>query len=425
MEFPLTQLPVLDLAELIRPGDTVLVGQATGEPRTLTELLVKQRSVLERIEVFLGAMFSDTFQPEHADHLSFTGIGGMGTNAALARAGVLDILPCHVSALPALIETGRLPVDVVLVQLAPADSDGLHSLGTVGDYLEPAIAKARTVIAEINDQVPHTAGPGAVHPRRLDAAVHTSRAPVALASQPPAVIEQAIADLIEPMIPDGAVLQLGVGRVPQAVAASLSAKHDLSVHSGIVGDWIVDLHEAGVVTNVRKPIDTGLTVTGGLFGTSKLFHFADRNPAIEIRPLSYTHHPAILSQLGGLIAINSAVEVDLSGQVNAETVSGVHIGAVGGQVDFARAAMSTPGGRSILAFCSTAQHGTVSRIVPTLHDTVVTTARSDVDVIVTEHGIADLRGLSVHRRAERLVAIAHPDFQNELKFRLARRRTFV
>lgn len=425
MEFPLSLAGPLDLTDYIHGGDTVLVGQATSEPQTLTRWLVEQRADFGGITVFLGAMFSDTFQPEHADHLHFTGIGGIGTNAVLGRAGILDVVPSHVSMLPALIESGRLPVDVVLVQVAPPDERGLHSLATVGDYLPAAISRARTVIAEINDQLPRTCGPDAVNPSRIDVAIRTSRPAVTVPGRRAAPAEDAIAALIEPLVPDGAVLQLGVGGVPQAVAGRLLTKSDLSVHSGVVGDWIVDLQEAGVVTNARKPIDTGVTVTGGLFGTTTLFGFADDNPAIELRSISYTHNPAVLRQLPGLIAMNSAIEVDLSGQVNAEVVGGAYVGAVGGQVDFVRAAMASPGGRSIIALPSTARKGSASRIVAMLSENPVTTARSDADLFVTEYGVADVRGLSLRRRAEVLIEVAHPDFREDLRAQMRGRRTMT
>lgn len=422
MEFPLSVAVPLDLTQYIHAGDTVLVGQATSEPQTLTGLLVEQRAAFGGITVFLGAMFSDTFQPEHADHLDFTGIGGIGTNAVLARAGILDVVPSHVSMLPGLIESGRLPVDVVLLQVAPPDERGLHSLAMVGDYLPAAISRARTVIAEINDQLPRTCGPDAVDRSDIDVAIRTSRPAVTIPDRSAGPAEDAIAALIEPLVPDGAVLQLGVGGVPQAVAGRLVTKSDLSVHSGVVGDWIVDLQEAGVVTNARKPIDTGVTVTGGLFGTAKLFDFADSNPAIELRSIAYTHNPSVLRQLRGLIAINSAIEVDLSGQVNAEVVGGAYVGAVGGQVDFVRAAMASPGGRSIIALPSTARKGSASRIVAMLSDSPVTTARSDADLVVTDYGVADLRGLSLRRRAEVLIEVAHPDFREDLRAQMRGRR---
>lgn len=405
----------LDLREFVRPGDTVLWGQGTGEPRTLTQFLVEQRERLGIVRVFLGSMFSDTLKPEHADHLRFIGIGGIGSNAALARAGVLDVLPCHISALPDLIESGRLRVDVVFLQLSPIGPGGRHSLGLVGDYLRPAMARARTVIAEVNDQVPYTLGEGSVHPSELDYVLYTSRAPVFVESLAPGPADEQIGSLVSTLVPDGAVIQLGIGSIFHSVGRGLIGKKDLGVHSGVVGDWIVDLMESGTVTNARKAIDTGVSVTGTIFGTRRAYDFVHQNPMIQLRPISYTHDGAVLRHLNPLVAINSAVEVDVTGQVNAETLAGSHIGAVGGQVDFVRAAMASPGGRSILALRSTANRGQVSRIVPRLADGVITTPRSDADLIVTEHGIADLRGLPLRERAQRLIEIADPRFRDELE----------
>jgi acyl-CoA hydrolase len=415
LELPLTGSSPLDLRDFVRPGDTVLWGQGTGEPRTLTEALVAQRSRLGGVNVFLGASFSDTLKPEHADHLRFVGIGGIGSNAALARAGVLDVLPCHSSALPALIETGRLAVDVVFVQVSPLGVNGRYSLGLVGDYLGPAIARARTVVAEVNDQVPYTLGEGSLHPSDVDHVVHSSRPPVCVPAHPPTPAEEQIGELVAGLVRDGSVIQLGVGKVPHAIANSLMEKHDLGVHSGVVGDWLVDLMKNGVVTNALKPIDAGITVTGALFGTNRLYDFVHENPAIHLRPVSYTHDSAVLRCLDRFVAINSAVEVDLTGQVNAETVNGGHIGTVGGQVDFVRAALASPGGRSIIALPSSARGGMVSRIVPKVSDGVTTTPRSDADLVVTEHGIADLRGQPLGERVKRLIAIADPRFRDELQ----------
>jgi len=404
----------IDLRNVIRPGDSVLWGQGTGEPRTLTEALVRQRAQLGGIGVFLGSTFSGTVRPHHADHLRFTGIGGMGTNVALARAGVLDVLPCHISAVPGLIESGRLPVDVVLVQVSPAGPDGRHSLGLVADYLGSAMSKARAVIAEINDQVPRTCGTEWIEPSRFDLVVYSSREPLMVHGATIGPVEDRIGALVASLVPDGAVIQMGVGHLPGAVATALRDKEDLGIHTGVLGDWAVGLIKARVVNNLCKSIDTATTVTGALFGTRRLYDFAHDNPAVELRPISYTHNPAVLRRLDGLVAVNSALEVDVGGQVNAETLNGVHIGAVGGQVDFVRAAMASRGGRSIIALPSTAKGGTVSRIVVRLADGVTTTARSDADVVVTEYGIADLRGVPLGVRAERLIAIAHPEFREDL-----------
>jgi acetyl-CoA hydrolase len=405
----------MDLTSFIRPGDTVLWGQGTGEPQTLTESLVRRRSALPGTTIFLGSSFSGTLRPEHADCLRFLAIGGVGRNVELSRAGCLEVIPCHISALPGLIKSGRLKVDVVLVQLSSPGPDGRHSLGLIGDYLPTAIEHARVVVGEINDQVPYTHGDGHVDPARLHAALYTSRSPVTLAQPTTGDLEDRIGSHVADLVPDGAVVELGIGSVMQAIATRLAGKRDLGVHTGAVGDWIVDLTESGAVTNATKPIDRGVSVTGAVFGTTRLYEFVHDNPSIELRRIEHTHDPTVLRRLDPFYAINSAIEIDLSGQVNAETLGGIHVGAVGGQVDFVRGAMACPGGRSIIALPSTARHGSASRIVARLPDGVTTTPRSDADLVVTEHGVADLRGASLPQRARRLIAIAGDAFRDELE----------
>lgn len=408
----------ISLAELLRPGDTVLVGQGTGEPLTLTEALVEQRTGLDDISVFLGATYAGTFTPSHADHLRFVGLGGLGANAALHRAGFLDVLPCHVSELPAAIECGRVSVDAVLLQVSPAGPDGRYSLGVVADYLQAAIVKARVVIAEVNDRTPRTRG-SSVQRSELDHLVHTSRPLVTMNPPELSAVEQRIAQHVSSLIPPQPVLQLGLGKLGHAVARALRSRRDIALHGGVVGDWLVDLTAAGAVDNTHKPIDTGLTVTGTVVGTRRLYDFVHENPTIELREIGYTHAAETLCRLHRFIAFNTALQVDLTGQVNAETVAGRHVGAVGGQVDFVRGAMASPGGRSIIALPSTARGGDISRIVPHLEDGVVTTSRADADTVVTEHGIAELRGMPVRARARRLIAIADPRHRPGLEKQVA------
>jgi acetyl-CoA hydrolase len=216
-------------------------------------------------------------------------------------------------------------------------------------------------------------------------------------------------------VPDGATIQFGVGGTPDAVLDSLAGKHDLGVHSGLISDAVLDLIEAGVVTNVRKPIDTGVTVTGCIVGTERLYRWADRNRALLMRPVSYTHNPRVLSEFDNFFAINGAVEVDLSGQINAEMVNGTYVGAVGGHGAFARAGASAERGRSIIVLPATAADGASSRIAARLADAVTSTPRADADIVVTEHGVADLRGATLRQRAERLIAIAAPAHRDALR----------
>jgi acyl-CoA hydrolase len=271
---------------------------------------------------------------------------------------------------------------------------------------------ARLVIAEVNDQVPFTYGE-TIHAREIDVGIEVSRAPVQVPAGKVTETDEAIARHCANYIGDGSVIQTGVGAVPDAILRLLHDRKDLGVHSGMLGDGLVDLFEAGVITNARKEIDRGVTINGALIGTKRLYDFADRNPAIRMTPTSYTHDAAVLGQLSRLVTINSALEVDLTGQVNAEQSGAAYMGGTGGQVDFVRAGARSPGGAALMVLGSTAKGGTISKIVPTLAGPV-TTARTEVDVIVTEFGAAELKGQTLAERTRRLIAIAHPDFREEL-----------
>ena len=404
----------IELAAAIRPGDAVVWGQACGEPQTVTEAIVAQRAALGGIKVFMGASFSQTVLPEHADHLQISGLGGVGTGRRLTKAGVMAVRPLHISQVGPCIEQGIIGCDVAVVQVSRPNARGEYSYGLTADYIQAAVAKARTVIAESNDQVPFSHGSGVLTAADIDFIVETSRPPLEVGSAPITDLERAVARHIEAFIPDGATLQVGLGAIPDAVVAAIGNRRDLGVHSGMIGDSVVDLMERGVVTNARKPIDQGVTISGTLIGTRRLYAFADNNPAIGLRPPSYTHSQDVLARLPALISLNSAVEVDLTGQVNAEEAGGEHVGAVGGQVDYVRGAVSSPGGHSFIALPASAQKGTVSRIVARLSGPV-TTARSDVDVVVTEFGAAQLRGRSLPERARALIAIAAPQFRETLE----------
>jgi acyl-CoA hydrolase len=404
----------LALRDWLRPGDGIVIGQGTAEPLTLTEALVAQRHDLGGVTVFLGAMFSDTFHPERCDGLALRSLGGVGSNRRLIRAGLLEVTPCHVSQLPGFIASGQIACDVALLQLSAPDAQGRYSLGLAGDCTRLAVDRARVVIAEVNHRVPFSHGDAWLTDADIDVLVETDRQPLQLPTAPVGELERRIAAHVDAFIADRATLQVGFGAIPEAIIALLSSRRGLGVHSGMVGDSLVDLVESGAVTNEHKGMDAGVSITGVLFGTDdRLYRWAHRNPALRLCPITYTHAGDVLSRLQRLVSINSALEVDLTGQVNAESVGGDHIGAVGGQVDFVRAGGSSPGGASIIALPSAARGGTLSRIVARL-DGPVTTARSDVDVVATEHGAVRLRGLSLRERARALIEIAAPQHRETL-----------
>lgn len=405
-------LDTLDLAQYVRGGDGIVFGQGCGEPVALTQKLVQQRAAYSGAGIFFGSGFSRTFQPEHADHLRFKGIGGIGSLRKLAAAGKLDPVPCHLSAIEGLIRGGQIRSDVVMLLVSPANERGEHSFGLVNDYVRTALSRARVVIAEVNAQVPWTPCDRPLRQDEITVAVHTDRAPLELPAAPFGELERRIASHLADFIPDRATLQVGIGAVPEAIVAMLSDRRDLGVHSGMIGDSVADLMERGVVTNAHKSLDAGVTVSGVLFGTQRLYRFAHRNPQIRLCPTSYTHGAATLAQVRGLVSINSALEVDLTGQVNAEAIGSDYIGAVGGQVDFVRAAAQSEGGVSIVALPATGKTGD-TKIVARLSGPV-TTARSDVDVIATEHGTARLRGCSLRERIQAMVAIAAPQHREAL-----------
>uniref|UniRef100_UPI0035AE9C61 acetyl-CoA hydrolase/transferase family protein n=1 Tax=Hydrocarboniphaga effusa TaxID=243629 RepID=UPI0035AE9C61 len=330
----------------------------------------------------------------------------------LTAAHTLGVVPCHVSQIGPMIEQGIIGCDVAFVQVSPADENGEHSFGLIADYVQSAVKKARVVIAEVNDQVPYTHGER-LPASRIDCAVQVSRMPVEVAAARIGETDEAIAKFAAAYIEDGSVLQTGVGAVPDAILRLLRDRKDLGVHSGMLGDGLVELVEAGVITNARKAIDTGVSINGALIGTRKLYQWAHHNKSMRMCATSYTHDAAVLAQLERLVTINSALEVDLTGQVNAEQSGSAYLGGTGGQVDFVRAGSRSKGGRSIIALSATAKGGSISKIVPTLSGPV-TTARSDVDVIVTEFGAAELKGQTLAERTRRLIAIAHPDFREEL-----------
>ncbi len=408
-----TDAAALDLAQFLHRGDRIVIGQGCGEPTTLVEALITQGAGIGNLSAFIATSFSGLFTPDTADSLTLSSMGAIGALRSMAVAHKLGIIPCHVGQIGPMIADDLIGCDVAFVQVSPVDSDGNHSFGLIADHVADAVAKARVVIAEVNDQVPFVYGDSVLPSSKIDVAVHVSRAPVEVAPVRIGPADEAIARHIASYIEDGSVLQTGVGAVPDAVLRLIGDRKDLGVHSGMLGDGLVDLVEAGVITNARKPIDTGISINGALIGTKRLYDYAHRNLAIRMCSADYTHSAAIHALIPQMVTINSALEVDLTGQVNAEQSGGSYFGGTGGQVDYVRAGSRSPRGRSIIALPATAKDGTLSRIVTALSGPV-TTARSEVDIIVTEFGAAELKGHPLAERTRRLIAVAHPDFREAL-----------
>ena len=401
---------MINLGDYVTAGAGVWWGQAAAEPRPLVDALIEQADQIGPLRVFTGLSWNDQLAVSMPDALSMVSYGGLGELRELSKSGRLEVVPCHYSALPRMFAERRLPCDVGLVQVSPPDADGMCSLGVGVDYVADAIPHTPTLIAEINAQMPATLGTTPIPLDRFAATIATDRALPEDVLRAPSEADRVIAARIAELIDDGDTVQLGVGSLGSAVLDALDCHQDLGIHTGMITDGLLRLIDKGVVTGKLKEIDTGLAVVGTALGSAELYKRAGDLP-VRFLPTSYTHAPQVLSQLRSLVSVNFAVEVDLTGQVGAEVSHGVYIGAVGGQVDFGRAAALT-GKRSIIALRATSR-GT-STIKPALDGGVVTTTRSDVDTVVTEYGVAHLRGCSLAERGRRLSAIAAPEFRDQL-----------
>lgn len=409
----------MDVADFLRPNDGVWWGQGSAEPEVLVNAVIDAVDRVGPIRAFCGLTWNERLSGDLPEQLTVVSYGGLGRLKALSRSGHLDVVPCHYSALPRMFATGVLPHDLGLVQVSPPDADGMVTLGTGVEYVADAIPHTRTLLAEVNAQMPATTGGPRLPLSAFAAVLHTDRPLREVPGRAPDSVDRQIAEHVASLIDDGATIQIGVGSLPAAVLEQLSNHQDLGLHSGMLTDGVLTLIEKGVMTGARKEIDPGVAVTGAALCTSHGYARLPELP-VDFRPASYTHSPSVLSRLGSLVSINSAIEVDLLGQVGSELARGVHIGAVGGQVDFSRSASLT-GSRSVIALRSTTGAGerSESTIVPVLRSGVVTTARVDVDAVVTEHGAAVLTGCTVAERALRLAAIAAPEHRDALRRTLA------
>lgn len=402
----------------IHAGDKVFIGTGCGEPQYLVQSLVnfvsgnpKAFFGIELIHVWtLGAAlyvdekFRDNFRID-----SF--FISDGTRNAINK-GTADYTPISFSAVPGLIRREIIPIDVALIQASPPDKHGYMSLGISVDIVKAATEKAALIVAQINSHMPRTQGDGFINIKDVDFIIHYDEPLLEYSVEDPGDIIQAIGRYVAKIIEDESTLQVGYGIIPNAVVSYLGEKKHLGVHTELLSDGIVDLMKKGVVDNTKKSIDTGKTVASYCMGKKETYEFLDENPTIEFKTIDYVNNPLIIAKNKLMTAINSAMEIDLTGQATAESLSGTFYFGIGGQADFMRGAILAPGGKSILALPSTAINDTVSRIVPSLReDTGVTLTRGDVHYVVTEYGIAYIHGKNIRERAMDLIAIAHPKFR--------------
>jgi acyl-CoA hydrolase len=399
----------MSLLDTITPGALLVAGQVLGEPTALLDALFDEP--MPDVRLFTGMSLTSVLEraPAEASLLSFV---GMGSNAKLLAQGRLSLIPCHMSELSWSMTAGPLRPDVALVLVSPPDSNGMCSLGVAADYIWPAVTAATVVLAELNENVPRIEGDTAIPFDRFERVVESGRKlPDYPRSRPSGTVEL-IAKRAAEFVRDGSCIQIGVGKLGDAVLAAAADRRELGVHTGMVGETILELVRDGVITNVRKTVDPGLTVAGSILGGPDAVAMAAATPGLRLRSVDHTHSATVISSLDDFLSVNSAIEVDLFGQVNAEVAGGRYVGGVGGSVDYLRPAVRAAGGRSVIALPATTRGG-ISRIVARVER--VTVARSDVDVVVTEYGAAELRGTSEGERAKRLIEIAAPEHRRGLR----------
>jgi 4-hydroxybutyrate CoA-transferase len=401
----------------IKRADRVVVGHACGSPETLLAALVENAEAYRDVEiVHMVAMGASAYcLPEmNGRFLHNSLFAGPATRNAIHE-GRAYFTVSHFSRIPSLFKEGTLPVDVALCMVSPPDEHGFCSFGISVDYTKPAAESAHLIIAEVTPHMPRTLGDAFIHVSRIDCIVETGAKPIIL--QPPSITQadERIGAYCAELIKDGDCLQLGIGAVPDAMVGFLKDKKDLGIHTEMFSDSVVDLVEAGVITCAKKNLHPHKMVATFFMGTEKLYRFVHNNPMVQMFPVDYTNNPAIIAQNENMVSINSTLQVDLTGQAASESIGHRQFSGTGGQADYIRGAAWSKGGRSILAFHATAAGGTISRIVAVLDEgAVVTTTRSDIHFVVTEYGIADLRGRSLSDRARTLIRCAHPSFRDGL-----------
>ena len=398
-------------------GMRVYIQPGCAEPETLVEALIKRAPHVHDVEiVHMMTMGGAPYvAPEMAGHFRHSAVF-IGSNVREAiNDGRADYTPVYLSEIEDLFESGAMPIDVALIEVSPPDSHGFCSFGIGVDTTLTAAKVAKHVIAQVNDAMPRTYGDSFIHVTDINLVVESSRPLCAMKRPEITDMHVAIARNVAGLIEDGCVLQTGIGGIPDAVLPFLMDRKDLGIHSELVSDGVMPLIEAGVITGARKNFKPRKIILGFALGTRELFEFIDNNPIFEFHPTAYTNDPALIARNDKMVAINSALQVDLTGQVCSDSIGNYFYSGIGGQVDFLRGASRSKGGKPIIALSSTAKKGTISRIMPMLSPGAgVVTSRGLIRYVVTEFGVAYLHGKSIRERAKALIEIAHPKFRDQL-----------
>ncbi len=407
-----------EAVKVIRSGDCVYIHPGCAEPEQLVRAMVARAHELRKVKVIhiLTRGIADYVLPEMGASFRHVALFSGANVREAINEGRADIVPIFLSEIESLFSSGALPIDVALIHVSPPDEHGFCSFGVGVDTTKTAAECARIVIAQVNPKVPRTLGDSFIHLNKIHYVVEMNddllEYPMGEVSETAMKIGRHIADLIE----DGSTLQLGIGEIPDAVLSYLTEKMHLGIHSEMVSDGVIELIESGVITNEKKTLHTGKILAGFVLGTRRLFDFIHNNPIFEFHPAQYINDPFIISRNDKQVAINSAIEVDLTGQVCADSIGYSFYSGIGGQVDFVRGAARSKGGKPIIALRSTALNDTASRIVSHLKEGAgVVTSRGDVHYVVTEFGAAYLHGKTVRERCQSLINIAHPKFREELE----------
>ena len=406
-----------DAIDQVKNGDFIIVPTGVGEPPTLLTELSEQRRRFRDVKVaqILAVRKFGYIDPETVEHVRHVAFFFGASTRSGGQSGWIDFIPSYFSEMPSLIERGQIPADVVFSLASPMDQHGYFSLSLGADYTMAAVAKARAVVLEVNPNVPFAYGNCHVHISQVTALVESSEPVMEVGLPKIGPVQVAIGKYVADMIDDGSTLQIGYGGIPDAVVMQLTHKHDLGVHTEMIGDGILTLVESGAITNRKKTYLPGKTIATFALGSKKLYQFMDHNPALEIHPVDFTNDPYLAAKNDKLMAINATLQIDLLGQCGSESLGHVPYSGTGGQADFVRAANRSRGGKAFIVLPSTAQNDRITRIVPTLAPgTHMSTSKNDINYVVTEFGVAQLRGKSAKQRAQEMISITHPDFRAEL-----------